>query len=94
MSALTRANSSSGNLAEEFPTRIMECGLLPLSCAGVEVSNKLHVTCTVVKGARPRRPVHACSQRRFYRGVAVISFSSVRPDPNLRLTFPIHRFRS
>ena len=44
------------NLAEEFPTRIMECGLLPLTCAGVEVSNKLHVTCTVVKGAPPRVP--------------------------------------
>lgn len=38
-------------MADEFATRITECGLLPLSSAGVEVSNKLHPTCTVVKGA-------------------------------------------
>jgi len=56
MAQLTRSHSSMSNLAEEFPTRIMECGLLPLTCAGVEVSNKLHVTCTVVKGAPPASP--------------------------------------
>ena len=56
MAQLTRSDSSMSNLAEEFPTRIMECGLLPLTCAGVEVSNKLHVTCTVVKGAPPASP--------------------------------------
>lgn len=30
-------------------TRITQCGVLPLQCAGVEVSNKLNATCTVVK---------------------------------------------
>ena len=59
MAQLTRSDSSMSNLAEEFPTRIMECGLLPLTCAGVEVSNKLHVTCTVVKGAPPASPARA-----------------------------------
>lgn len=73
MAQLTRSDSSMSNLAEEFPTRIMECGLLPLTCAGVEVSNKLHVTCTVVKGAPPASPARACDDPRDRcqsRGVA------------------------
>lgn len=44
--------SASGyHMAEEFATRITASGLLPLASAGVEVSNKLHPTCTVVRGA-------------------------------------------
>ena len=58
-SPMAQLTDSMSNLAEEFPTRIMECGLLPLTCAGVEVANKLHVTCTVVKGAPPASPARA-----------------------------------
>ena len=36
----------------EFATRMLRSGVLPLSSAGVEVSNKLDAECTVVKGAR------------------------------------------
>ena len=41
-------------VANEFATRIRSCDILPLSSAGVEVSNKLHPWCTVVKGATTR----------------------------------------
>ena len=52
-------------VANEFATRIRSCDILPLSSAGVEVSNKLHPWCTVVKGATPRPgPV----PRQFTRG--------------------------
>ena len=37
-------------------TRITQCGVMPLQCAGVEVSNKLHATCTVVKVMAQDRP--------------------------------------
>jgi|AntAceMinimDraft_12_1070368.scaffolds.fasta_scaffold34933_1 hypothetical protein len=47
------SRGASGDVAKEFETRIGKCGLLPLSSAGVEVSNKLHPTCTVVKGEPP-----------------------------------------
>ena len=85
---MAQLTDSMSNLAEEFPTRIMECGLLPLTCAGVEVSNKLHVTCTVVKGAPPASPARACNDPRdrchtIPRGRAPLSFSAflTRPRP-------------
>ena len=37
-------------------TRITQCGVMPLQCAGVEVSNKLNATCTVVKVKAQDRP--------------------------------------
>jgi serine/threonine protein kinase/glycine cleavage system regulatory protein/CRP-like cAMP-binding protein len=37
-------------------TRITQCGVMPLQCAGVEVSNKLNATCTVVKVMAQDRP--------------------------------------
>ena len=37
-------------------TRITQCGVMPLQCAGVEVSNKLNATCTVVKVKARDRP--------------------------------------
>lgn len=87
-SPMAQLTDSMSNLAEEFPTRIMECGLLPLTCAGVEVSNKLHVTCTVVKGAPPASPARACNDPRdrchtIPRGRAPLSFSAflTRPRP-------------
>ena len=46
----SRSGSPALPEAEDFgSTRLTKCGLLPLAQAGVEVSNKLHATCTVVK---------------------------------------------
>ena len=42
--------TSGPSVAGDFATRISACGLLPMSSAGVEVSNKLEPGCTVVKG--------------------------------------------
>jgi glycine cleavage system regulatory protein len=53
----TSSGEDEGNANQKFDgvplsfgsTRITQCGVLPLQCAGVEVSNKLNATCTVVK---------------------------------------------
>lgn len=47
-SSLDSARSSANH---EFATRIMSSELVNLQDPGVEVSNKLHELCTVVKGA-------------------------------------------
>lgn len=67
-SAMPRTGSEPDLTDDDFGTRITRCGVLPLSAAGVEVSNKLHATCTVVKVKAHDRPRLLLDISSFFQG--------------------------
>ena len=67
-SAMPRTGSEPDLTDDDFATRITRCGVLPLSAAGVEVSNKLHATCTVVKVKAHDRPRLLLDISSFFQG--------------------------
>ena len=67
-SAMPRISGEPDLTDDDFGTRITRCGVLPLSAAGVEVSNKLHATCTVVKLRANDRPRLLLDISSFFQG--------------------------
>ena len=62
-------------------TRITQCGVMPLQCAGVEVSNKLNAPCTVVKVMAQDRPRLLLALAAFFPRSAHNQYINTPPDP-------------